>query len=68
MIAFPLIPAFSLGEKENWFQRLEISRDWVGRMCNRMRKKLRRLFPLLGERVRVRGNAATMRENSCPES
>ena len=42
----PLIPAFSLGEKENCFRALRKIYRWVGEIHGRKNRTYRRLFPL----------------------
>jgi hypothetical protein len=56
VILSALIPAFSSGEKENFYRLFKFSCDGIGRMVSRKNYGGRWLFPLLGERVRVRAD------------
>ena len=49
-----LIPAFSPGEKEKHSPPHRKTSDWIGRMVIRQSAGGQRLFPLLGEKARVR--------------
>jgi len=53
-LTFALIPAFSPGEKENCSPSYSKTCEWIGRVAIKPSADGQKLFPLLGERVRVR--------------
>jgi len=53
-----LLPAFSPGEKENYWPFRAKTCDWAGLVTIELSADGQTLFPLLGERVRVRAVVA----------